>query len=349
MNAREDKSSEDYGRISQVKNRNTEFIKLDQPRLIGSLMAGFHSVANHAWVILIPMVVDLILWFSPRLKIGILIWPTFENALKQSQQISGDNGNTIALMGDYLKTLVETFNLSGAIRSYPIGVPSLLAGLGSIQSPLGEIVSIQIGSFKIAFMLFLGLSILGFLLGNIFFHQIAGITRDVNSENVLRPLIWKIWQSFILTVSLVILAVLVLIPGSLIISLLSLINPWLGQLGFFLYLFLIFWFAVPWFYSFHGIYVYGFSALKSTLFSLRAGRIFISKTATLILLILVISQGMNILWMTPSSTSWLLLLGIFGHAIVSAGLLSATVIYYRQINVTLAMLVALQQKESNTA
>ena len=327
-------------------NENFEIMKFEQPRLIGSLLAGFNSVANHAWVILLPLVLDLLLWFTPRLRIDQLLLPILEKALEQSQQISGSDAATMTLVGDYFRTVLENFNLSGAVRSYPIGVPSLMANLGTPQSPLGEIQVIHLTSIGIAFLITLGLSLFGLTLGGSFFNQIVGITSEANAPKVNHTVFWKIGQTFILTVGLFLIALMILIPGMLITSLLTLISPLLGQLSFFLYLFLVFWFIVPWFYSFHGIFMYGLNAYQSAILSLKVGRVFISKTATLIMLVLLISQSLNILWLTPPASSWLMLLGIIGHAIVSTGLFSATVIYFQQLNKALAILVSMHQRDS---
>jgi hypothetical protein len=52
-------------------------------------------------------------------------------------------------------------------------------------------------------------------------------------------------------------------------------------------------------------------------------------TSLLLLVILVISEGLDVLWGVPLSTSWLTLVGIAGHAFISSSLLAATFIYYR--------------------
>ena len=327
-------------------NENSKSVKFEPPRLLGSLMAGFNSVANHAWVIFLPIILDLLLWFTPRLRIDQLFLPMLEKALAQSQQISGTDIETMSVVGDYFRKILENFNLSGAIRSYPIGVPSLMAGVGTSQTPLGEIQVIQVGSGGIAVLLLAGLLFLGLILGGLFFNQIVGIAREPKTPKLERPIFWKIGQTFILTVGLILIALIVLIPGMLIISLLTLISPLLGQLSFFLYLFLIFWFIVPWFYAYHGIFIFGLNAFRSALLSLQVGQFFIANTATLIMLILLISQGLNLLWLTPPTSSWFILLGIAGHAIVSAGLFSTSVIYYQQINKALAILVSIRQRNS---
>jgi len=327
-------------------NQKSETLKFEQPRLFGSLLAGFNSVANHAWVILLPLVIDLLLWFTPRLRVDQLVLPTLQKALEQSQQISGTDIETMTLVGDYFRTILENFNLGGAIRSYPIGVPSLMAGLGPSKTPFGEIQVIQVASVGIATLICVGLIFLGLILGGIFFYQIVGITRDPNTPTLEHTIFWKIGQTLIMTFGLFLVSLIVLIPGMLIISLITLISPLLGQLSIFLYLFLIFWFIVPWFYAYHGIFVFGLNAFRSALLSLQVGRVFIAKTATLIMLIFLISQGLTLLWLTPPPSSWLMLLGIIGHAIVSAGLFSTSVIYYQQINKALAILVSIRQRDS---
>ena len=55
-------------------------------------------------------------------------------------------------------------------------------------------------------------------------------------------------------------------------------------------------------------------------------------TVLFILSVLVLTQGLDTLWRIPPSDSWLSLLGIAGHAFVVTGLLSASFIYYRDVD-----------------
>jgi hypothetical protein len=52
-------------------------------------------------------------------------------------------------------------------------------------------------------------------------------------------------------------------------------------------------------------------------------------TVLFFLSIFVLTQGLDILWQIPPSSSWLSLLGIAGHAFIVSGLLSASFVYYR--------------------
>jgi hypothetical protein len=47
------------------------------------------------------------------------------------------------------------------------------------------------------------------------------------------------------------------------------------------------------------------------------------------LCVLVINMGMDFLWSLPKADSWMLLVGIFGHAFITTAMLAASFIYYR--------------------
>lgn len=325
-------------------NQKIDFSEITPPRLINSLMAGFQSVASHAWVIVLPVLMDIFLWFTPRLRVDSLLMPLLESSLEQAQKLSAANEATMILMRDYLSAIIKNFNLNGAIHSFPIGVPSLLSGIEGAISPLGLVPVEQVSTVSYAFLIFFGLTVLGLILGGVFFNQVAGTSQEQNKSTQSKKVIWKVGQSLLLTLALFILSVVITIPGLMLSSLVTLISPAVGQLALLLLIFLLFWFAVPWFYVYHGIFVFGMGAVQSTLTSLRIGRVFLTRTASLIMLIIIMSQGLNMLWITPPPSSWLLLMGIFGHAIVSAGLLSGSIIYYRQITSFLEQLAALRQK-----
>jgi hypothetical protein len=51
-----------------------------------------------------------------------------------------------------------------------------------------------------------------------------------------------------------------------------------------------------------------------------------------VLALFLAAQGLNILWSVPPDDSWMLLVGIAGHAFVTTALLAASFIYYRDMN-----------------
>jgi hypothetical protein len=62
----------------------------------------------------------------------------------------------------------------------------------------------------------------------------------------------------------------------------------------------------------------------------RLVRLTLIPTGIMLLLVLVISQGLDLLWRLPAADSWFSVVGVIAHAFIAAGLLAATFIYYKQ-------------------
>ena len=50
---------------------------------MGSLRDGFYAVSSHVWLILLPLLLDVLLWLGPRLSVGTLVSPFFKLAFSQ--------------------------------------------------------------------------------------------------------------------------------------------------------------------------------------------------------------------------------------------------------------------------
>ena len=107
------------------------------------------------------------------------------------------------------------------------------------------------------------------------------------------------------------------------------------------------WLTIPLFFSPHGIFAKHRPMWISLIQAVRLSRITFSTTGLLILVIVVLSEGLNVLWNVPAENSWLMLVGIAGHAFITTGLLSATYIYYRDADLWLEQTI--QQKQAKPA
>jgi len=58
-------------------------------------------------------------------------------------------------------------------------------------------------------------------------------------------------------------------------------------------------------------------------------RFFLPGTSFFILVCILINEGLNMVWTIPGTASWLLLIGIGGHAFIVTALLAASFLYYR--------------------
>jgi hypothetical protein len=68
-----------------------------------------------------------------------------------------------------------------------------------------------------------------------------------------------------------------------------------------------------------------------------------------LLLYIIISQGLAFLWRSPADNSWLTLVGIAGHAFITTALLSASFIYYRDMNAWLQAILERMQTQPRSA
>jgi len=62
--------------------------------------------------------------------------------------------------------------------------------------------------------------------------------------------------------------------------------------------------------------------------------------------VLLLTTGLNYLWSVPPDDSWMLLVGIGGHAFITTALLAASFVYYRDMNAWLqTVFEQLRQKQ----
>jgi hypothetical protein len=107
------------------------------------------------------------------------------------------------------------------------------------------------------------------------------------------------------------------------------------------------WLLVPLFFSPHGIFVKKQNALVSIVNGLRMARFTLPTSSMFVLSAFLLGIGLNFLWSVPPEDSWMMLVGIFGHAFVTTALLAASFIYYRDMNAWLE--VALDRFKTNNA
>jgi hypothetical protein len=87
---------------------------------------------------------------------------------------------------------------------------------------------------------------------------------------------------------------------------------------------------MPLIFSVHGVFVERQPIYSSITTSIRLVRNYLPGTGMFILTALLLYQGLNLLWETAPETSWMALIGIFGHAFISTGLIASSFVYYRK-------------------
>lgn len=308
---------------------SNESLLKNAPRIIPALTSGFNAVANHAYLIIIPMIVDLFLWLGPHMNLNKLLSPSIAEIT--DLMLASDFAEIRPLV-DTTKVLwaafLERFNLFSTIRTYPIGIPSLLASRGPLENPLGKAFLLDMGSTGEVILYWLLLSLVGLLLGTIYFGSIARAVTMPKPVFNSRIFGWQTFQVFALTISLIIALAVICIPLLMITSIFSMLSSVLAQFATLALFFVLLWLLIPLIFTPHAIFVNGQNFFNAMLNSTRLVRFFLPGTSMFLVFALGITQVLDMLWNTPAENSWLMLMGIFGHAFVCTGLFAASFYYY---------------------
>lgn len=294
-------------------------------------MAGFDATANHVELLLLPVLIDLLLWFGPRLRMDQLVSRIFDGLNAQVGTSSAGTSDLLKLSGEFWALLAERLNLFSAIRSYPVGVPSLMVATQPIESPIGLPPFWQVGSVGGAILLWLLISIVGLILGSLYFALIsqAVAAEGISIRSLLRELPWMSLQVILLALLISAVVILLSIPFSCLASAMMLSGFAFGDFALLIFGVIALWMLLPFFFSPHGIFVSRSPLLKSVRDSFLISRATMPKTALFFLILLAIDEGLTILWRIPEENSWLAAVGIVGHAFVATGVLAASFCYYK--------------------
>jgi hypothetical protein len=317
------------------------------PGVIGSLRAGFDAVSSHVVLILLPLALDLFLWLGPRLSVGNL----YSSILSQWFEFNKEAGLPAIQNFDTITQRVEILgriNVLNWARTLPIGIPSLLSGVLPdslpLQTPLGIQNVIQISSVLGMLGWLALLMVTGWIGGGLYFRWVSGTTLG-EKESAL-GLGRAVVQTIFLSVIWIVAVMFILIPILMIVAVLALVSPVLANGAVLLFLIISFWLVVPLFFTPHGIFVQKMNAFHSILTSLKMARFTLPTSSMFVLAVFILSTGMNYLWSVPDSDSWMLLVGIAGHAFITTTLLSASFVYYHDMNGWLQLVFnQLQQKK----
>lgn len=297
------------------------------PSLMKALTAGFDAISNHAWLVAFTLILDLLLWVGPRFRIYSLLQDLLA---QQSALTSASNTGMI----ESLQEMVRSFNLLSSLRTFPIGIPSLMATRAPELSPFGTPVIFEIHSLGQVLLIWLLLNIIGMAVGALYFSLVSqvAVNGKVSWQKLVQGLPQTIYQVFLLALVFLMMFFLLGLPFSCLISMTIMSGIGLEQISVFIALIaggLLIWLLVPLVFSPHGIFVYQHKVLQAVKSSIRISKMTMPTTSIFILVIVVINEGMSLLWSIPEENSWLSLIGILGHAFVTTGLLASSFVYFK--------------------
>lgn len=304
------------------------------PSVIGAIKAGFDTISTHLMAILLPVALDLFLWLGPHLNVKKAFLPSLDY-FSQFARATRTPVNEIERAVEAYSSALERFNLLATLRTFPIGISSLVQGIQPMDTPIGKPQLIHIPTVEGVLGWLILLTLAGWLCGGIYFRWVAGLSLP--QEHKIR--LGAVGQSFSLSVLFALALLIVGIPLGFLFLLLFAFSPSLAQVTLLIASFLGMWLVVPIFFASHGIFVYSQDMFASILSGIRMARFTLPFSTTFVICVLVINIGLNYLWGLPEVDSWMLLVGIFGHAFITTALLAASFIYYRDTNTWLQTVI----------
>lgn len=309
-----------------MNNENIQNIQ--KPNIIQAFVNGFNTTTNHIYLILFPILIDLYLWFGPRFSLKTKITNAFYSLTKMDGFTDPTIQTLLAPYNETTQQFAERFNLSFLLRTFPVGIPSLIARLFPIENPIGYPIIYESNSFGLLVLYSIFFLLVGLMLGSLYFHQTAKSVLIDYKKSTWQDYLREVLQIFLFPFIALLLILILTIPLFFIISLLSFISPVLGQVGLLFFMVILTWIIIPLFFTPHSVFLYKQNLIPSMLTSISIVRYSLPGSAFFLLAVIVLSEGTNILWQSPPENSWMLLVGILGHAFISTAILNSTFHYF---------------------
>ncbi len=314
------------------------------PGAVSALVNGFNAIASNVIVILFPVALDLFLWLGPRLKADVLLAPLMALLPEIQAQAPAEQ---VKLFTQMLNDFNNGFNLFSLFRTFPLGIFSLMSVSISIKSPLGTRPGLDVPGLLVAFACILLITFFGWLAGSLYFRAVSKVALNLKDgpgpfRSLLHgALLSGVWMLVFMFANLPLLILLWLVSS---------VDGLLRTVLFVLLSFPVSWVLFAIFFSFYGIFASKQNAFVSTRSSIRMLRYGLPPLGWFSVLVIVINQVTDLLWRVPPAESWMMAVGIFGHAFVSTSLLAASFIYYRDLNIWIeTVLQSIKKKNSSSA
>lgn len=304
--------------------------------VIDALGLGFELVARAAWILLIPIALDLFLWLGPRLsvrrQVDALIGLLGEQVARdpRSAQINVDNmrailselGNSINLF-----SLLATDFVAG--RFLP--VPTIMSsdyGSPTASVLAGSPPSISLVSGWQVLLVSTLLFPIGLLIGTVFMML---ITDRLDGGSVRKPIAGRAFSAWLAYLRLAIAAGLLLgvcsIPFGVVIGVAALLQPVLGMV-----VLLAGWMLAIWVGLYAWFAIYAIAGGEGVMRALWMSAIIVQRNFTsvlwLILLSFLLSAAVAIVasWLEVSLVGTLLAIAV--NAFIGSSLAAAAAVFY---------------------
>lgn len=319
-----------------------------QPKIFAAFRAGYETASKHLYLILFPIVLDLFLLFGFRITIFELMQDVIQRFVLPPSATADLVASWEVLKSQSLE-FFRYFSLTAFLRSFPVGIPSLLSVASFERNPLGEYQFIHLQEPGTIVLVILAASLIGLFFAYLLFRLTARATtiQSVPPESILESRSLVSW--LLIPIVSIIFAFLVVLPAMLMISLIGAILPIFTSIGYFFLTVAIISLLLPVFFTPHLIILEKLTLPQALAASFSTVRITNAKSTNFLFLAILVSYLTNMLWRIPSEDSWMLLIGIFGHALISIVILAASFHYIIDARKNVRKFTEIQMSETHLA
>lgn len=310
--------------------------------VIESLSIGFETVAGRLVLILLPLIVDVLLWVGPRVSFAPAIDTVIDAYHDQLWQpfVVGFNPEMDATWPDLSQAMVSALG-DRVTQYFPlvklplIGLPVLLAGREAAALPF----ALDPPLWRIASPLGMVGARLGALAGSVLIGSlyVALIAQQVGKGGLSLRNVFRRWPANVFWLGLLVtllpvlifamyIPFMVLASGFLtlggVMAIVGLAIDWGGRL-------LILWLMLFLVFTIHGLFM-NEKGLPGALWdSVRVVQWNMSATMLLTLLCVVLNLALTYVWNMAPKSSWLAVVGIVGNSFISTGLIAASFVFFK--------------------
>ena len=295
--------------------------KDQRPGIIDTLTTAYGVVNRWPILMVPPIILDLFLWFGPRISVESLILSLVDRVEAQG----GADGEIMSQLRD-VAVQVDLLSLLA------FQTPSIMRLLNPLHMPFGAARSL-IGVTDASTALALGVLvlILGVLIASVFRVPIARVVRDGKPgwSSIGIPIASAWWRQILLYIILILGAVLVAVPLALLATVLSLGGlPAMPLVAAGLQV-VVLWLGVFLFFVIDAIVLSEVGPIRAVWFSVNVVRRNFWSSLGFMVLSLVILGGLWQVFLIVGQVALGVPLAILGSAYIASGLDTARLLFFR--------------------
>lgn len=318
------------------------------PSLVKTLLAGFDVISNQIGLILFSISLDLLLWFGPKIRLEVLIRSLLD-WMSLNPDLNLQEINDIMEMNrQMLIAFAARFNLFNGLRTFPVGIPSLMFARTPVDNPFGSPIVWQISSPLTLIATLILLISAGLFAGTLYFTVVAqaALLGKVEWQQAIKRSPWNFVQVALLSLLWLGILIGITLPLSCLLPFTLYNGATISKLVLIGFGIVVFWLLLPLIFAPHGIFINHDPMWVSVVKGARLTRFVLPSAGLFFLAAIILSEGMDMLWNVPSENSWLTTIGIVGHAFVTTSLLASSFIYYRDASNWLHRMVQISRLTS---